>query len=200
MASGKTSVIRTRVYPEFARMSYLVYGLIISIAVFFVGALLAFAGRFLLAGEPIPPVTVPVEFYWSTLFLLGGSHFLFRSYRAIRLERQSQFRIWLLLSVVLATVFCVLQTIGMSSLLDQHWQGAASEARTPIALLLMVFLHIAHFGAGFLGLVYVTVLGFRGRYDHEFHNGVRLAAIYWRFLDIIWMIVLLLIIWLSVPA
>ncbi len=78
----------------------------------------------------------------------------------------------------------------MYELLNQHWQQANRTSGSIIAVLLMVFLHVFHFFAGLLGLAFVSVQAFRGRYDHEYHNGVRLAAIYWRFLDVIWVLLL----------
>lgn len=55
-------------------------------------------------------------------------------------------------------------------------------------LFVLVLLHILHFVAGMIGLSIVTVRGLKGRYDHEYHSGVRLCAVYWRFLDVVWVI------------
>ncbi|HEX6985289.1 MAG TPA: cytochrome c oxidase subunit 3 [Planctomycetaceae bacterium] len=50
----------------------------------------------------------------------------------------------------------------------------------------LILLHALHFIAGMVGLTVVTVRGLAGRYDHEYHGGVRLCAVYWRFLDVVW--------------
>jgi cytochrome c oxidase subunit III len=53
-------------------------------------------------------------------------------------------------------------------------------------LFLLILLHAVHFVAGMIGLTIVTYRGLAGRYDHEYHAGVRLCAVYWRFLDVVW--------------
>jgi cytochrome c oxidase subunit 3 len=41
---------------------------------------------------------------------------------------------------------------------------------------------------GIVALVATTVSAFRGKYDHENHAGVKHAAMYWHFLDIVWIV------------
>jgi len=185
-------VVKTRVYPEFAKVSFLVYGLIGTIAIFFVGAIIAYLSRYFFSDQPVGAVQVPRLLWINTGILLAGSHLLFRAYRAIRLERRKQFLTMLTTSLVFAVIFCVLQVLGLFDLLNQHFEQPVATMGSAAAMLFMAFLHIAHFLAGLIGLSYVTYQAYAGRYDHEFNNGVRLAAIYWRFLDIIWIVLLVL--------
>jgi len=53
-------------------------------------------------------------------------------------------------------------------------------------LFVLILLHALHFLAGMIALTAVTVRGLMGRYDHEYHGGVRMCALYWRFLDVVW--------------
>ncbi|MDQ3331760.1 MAG: cytochrome c oxidase subunit 3, partial [Planctomycetota bacterium] len=53
-------------------------------------------------------------------------------------------------------------------------------------LFVLILLHALHFVAGMIALTIVTRRGLAGRYDHEYHGGVRLCALYWRFLDVVW--------------
>lgn len=190
MSKPSSYPVKTRVYPEFAKTSFLVYGLIVSIGIFFVGAIVAYLGRFVFSSHPITPVTIPPILWLNTCLLLLGSHLLYRGYRAVRREQLRRFRRCLCASLTIAFLFCVLQSIGMYELLEQHWQQASRTSGSVAAVLLMVFLHVAHFFAGLLGLAFVTFQAFQGRYDHEYHNGVRLVALYWRFLDVVWLLLL----------
>jgi len=52
----------------------------------------------------------------------------------------------------------------------------------------LILLHACHFLAGMVALTVVTRRGLAGRYDHEYHAGVKLCARYWRFLDVVWII------------
>lgn len=36
----------------------------------------------------------------------------------------------------------------------------------------------------------VVLEAMRGRFDHEFYAGVKLCAVYWRFLDVVWLVML----------
>lgn len=66
------------------------------------------------------------------------------------------------------------------------------RSRVPVVLRLegllfiLILLHALHFVAGMAALTVVTRRGLRGRYDHEYHGGVRMCALYWRFLDVVW--------------
>lgn len=53
-------------------------------------------------------------------------------------------------------------------------------------LFVLILLHALHFVAGMIALTVVTRRGLAGRYDHEYHGGVRMCALYWRFLDVVW--------------
>lgn len=50
----------------------------------------------------------------------------------------------------------------------------------------LVGLHALHFLGGMFALSIVTWRGLHGRYDHEYHGGLYLCAVYWRFLDVVW--------------
>lgn len=188
---------RIRVYPDYAKTTFLVYVLIGSIAVFFLATFIAYASRYVLAGPVVGTASkLPHLLWWSTAVLFLGSHFLFRAYALVRREKQKPFRITLTVSFLLGGLFCVIQSIGIGQLTHEHWEQAGNQAGLIASVILMAFLHVAHFAAGYIALGYVLVQAYRGRYDHEYTNGVRLAAIYWRFLDLIWLCMLLLF-WLA---
>ncbi len=188
---------RIRFYPEYAKTTFLVYALIGSIAVFFLATFIAYAVRYVFAGPPVGTVPqLPRLLWWSTAILFLGSHFLFRAYALVRREKQKQFRIALTISFLLGGLFCIVQSIGIRQLTIEHWELAGNQAGLIASVILMAFLHVAHFVAGYIALGYVLIQACRGRYDHEYTSGVRLAAIYWRFLDLVWLCMLLLF-WLA---
>lgn len=190
---------RTPVYPESAKLTVLVYGLILSIAIFFGGMFIAYVVRFVGSGSEIPRQALPPVLWVSTVVLLTGSHLLRRAWKQVRRERQRPFRRYLLASLLLALIFCVLQTFGMAQLLRLHSRMAIESSAGTAAVYLMILLHMLHFVCGVIGLAFVTSQAYLGRYDHEYHNGVRLAAVYWRFLDVIWLLMLVLF-WCSGQA
>jgi heme/copper-type cytochrome/quinol oxidase subunit 3 len=60
------------------------------------------------------------------------------------------------------------------------------EARLEGLFFVLILLHALHFVAGMIALTIVTRRGLSGRYDHEYHAGVKLCARYWQFLDVVW--------------
>lgn len=60
------------------------------------------------------------------------------------------------------------------------------EIRLQGLFFVLILLHALHFVAGMIALTIVTRRGLAGRYDHEYHAGVKLCARYWRFLDVVW--------------
>lgn len=62
------------------------------------------------------------------------------------------------------------------------------ETRMEGLLFVLILLHGLHFIAGLVGLTIVTARALAGRYDHEYHGGVKLCAVYWRFMDVVWIV------------
>ena len=56
--------------------------------------------------------------------------------------------------------------------------------------LFLVIVHALHVIGGVAGLVFLLFGISRGAYDHERHFPVRFCALYWHFLDIVWIIML----------
>lgn len=64
--------------------------------------------------------------------------------------------------------------------------AAKGELRLEGLFFVLILLHAMHFVAGMSALTIVTRRGLAGRYDHEYHAGVKNCATYWRFLDVVW--------------
>ena len=62
----------------------------------------------------------------------------------------------------------------------------AGALRLEGLLFTLILVHALHFVAGMVALSIVTWRGLHGRYDHEYHAGVKLCAVYWRFMDVVW--------------
>lgn len=57
-----------------------------------------------------------------------------------------------------------------------------------LLILVLVVVHAAHLIGGLIPLAIVTYNAMRNRYDHEYHAGVTHLAMYWHFLDAVWMV------------
>ena len=135
------------------------------------------------------------KLFASTVVVLAASFAIHVAVRAVRRERQAKFRRWLWITNVLALLFLIVQTPAMIQLLGRDVGAgpdvlANSQPRdTRIWGLLFVFvlLHAAHVLGGLVYLATVTIKAYAGRYDHEHYVGVKHAALYWHFLDVVWL-------------
>jgi heme/copper-type cytochrome/quinol oxidase subunit 3 len=58
---------------------------------------------------------------------------------------------------------------------------------------LLTGLHALHVIGGMVLLGAVTAKAFAGRYSATYHPGVTYAAMYWHFLDVVWLVMFVLI-------
>lgn len=163
----------------------------------FAAAMLGFVIVRLQAENPGPGMSTPAvpagslhypSLLWlSTLFVIGVSIALSRAVHFLRLERQAQFRGWLAASLVLALAFLATQAPAMGVLLLEHQQLRRSGLFLYGLVFILVLLHALHVLGGMVALVRVAVRGRHGVYDHEHYLPVLHAAMYWHFLDLVWL-------------
>lgn len=150
------------------------------------------AGLALLNGRPAPTprLTLPAAFQFATFFLALGSWLVHRAVHFVRLERQPEFRLFLLLALATAALFTGIQSFG----LYQFTSGVAGSPDTQLNVHGFVFmftaLHALHFVIAQSVLLWVTLCAMVDRYDHEYYWGVTFAAWCWHVLGIVWVAIL----------
>jgi len=139
----------------------------------------------------------PRVFWLSTISLLTGSVAMERSSVFVSREQQTPFRTHLIVALISGTAFVALQIFGLWVLLrSQEPEFAVATSQTAVALgvkpyvFVAAFLHGMHFFLALLFMVYVTLNGFTGRYDHEYFWGVRVCAWFWHGLGVVWIMIL----------
>ncbi len=122
---------------------------------------------------------------------------------AIQHERLRNFRILMVVSLLLAVGFVAVQTPALATVLRNHNALAAQagpqnspgqvDPRSTAAALygavfVLVLIHALHVVGGIVALIVVVIRGLGSTYDHEHYLPVRHTAMYWHFLDIVWLI------------
>jgi cytochrome c oxidase subunit 3 len=157
----------------------------IGLWLFLVSDAFVFAGllvsRFYLFGGERPELNQFVGFI-VTAILLTSSFFMNRAEIAAGLGDQKRFLRSLLITLALGVVFLI-GVVGV------EWQIApfkASDSAMASMFYTMTGYHAFHVLTGviFLGIVYRN--GRRGRYTTERHWPVEAAAVYWHFIDMVW--------------
>ncbi len=134
------------------------------------------------AGMPRLPGTLWI----STVLILVSSVTMQAAVRAARAGRERALRAGMLLTTLLGVLFLVSQALNWFALVAAHLTAKANLYG--FTFYILTGLHAAHVVGGLIPLAVVTARAFRGRYSAEFHPGVEYCAIYWHFLDAVWVV------------
>jgi cytochrome c oxidase subunit 3/cytochrome o ubiquinol oxidase subunit 3 len=125
---------------------------------------------------------------FATICLLSSSLTIVLAERGFRQENTGGFRLWWLVTIVLALVF-----LGSTAL---EWQKLIFRDHLTISTNLfgttfysLVGLHASHVIVGLILLVLVWILSLRGRVTQAHGEHVEMLSWYWHFVDGIWVIV-----------
>jgi heme/copper-type cytochrome/quinol oxidase subunit 3 len=145
------------------------------------------------AAPALGSIAVPAGLWVSTAVMLASSFTIHLAVRAIQQERQAVFRRCLAATLALAAMFLVIQVPSLWELLNEHLAYRES-LRTDATLGLMpygmvfflIVIHALHLVGGLIPLGLVTHHAWQHRYDHESYGPVKYTAMYWHFLDVVW--------------
>ncbi len=134
---------------------------------------------------PLGEIQMPWGLWISTLVILASSVTMHLALQNIRRERQAKFRAMLIATLGLSILFCLIQIPAMGSLLANHFNADASNTILGL-IFFLILLHALHVVGGIIPLGVITYKAGQGRYDHEHYKPVKTVAMYWHFLDVIW--------------
>jgi cytochrome c oxidase subunit 3 len=145
---------------------------------FMFGGLLA--ARFYLWGNTRPELDQALGLIVTSVLLLS-SFFMNRAESAIAYDDRKTFLRSLLITAALGTLFLV-GVVGF------EWQGHLKPWDGVYGAILfgMTGLHALHVFSGVIIILLVWNRARRGGYSAERHWGVEACAIYWHFVDVIW--------------
>ena len=167
---------------------------IASLSVFFVSCTVLYAIyvwlRIAPAEEGIQPFFLPRAFLLTTVNMLAVSVLLHLAVEAVRRERQTDFTRYIVLSFVLSLVFFAIQGSALSWMVGQLMRPDASLKNLYGLTFFLVIVHALHVVGGVAGLTFLLFGIYRKKYDHERNFPVRFCALYWHFLDVVWLLML----------
>jgi cytochrome c oxidase subunit 3 len=144
-------------------------------------------------------IPLPIAFFYSS-FAIGLSSFsLHLANRSFTNEYYSQFFSWLLVTVVLAISFCLLQVNGWNNLVKA---GIKFQNIGGAFVYIITGLHLLHLFLGLFGLAWVLVDSYKNRrYVDGFILSLnpaktailKIVTIFWHFLGGLWLILFLLL-------
>lgn len=130
---------------------------------------------------------LPSAFYFSTIAILGCSITFHMAKKAIQKDDQSKTGLLLLTTLVLGISFIVLQFVGFGQIVENgyYFTGSASSITTTF-LYIVVIMHLLHLAGGMISLLIIIYNHFKQKYNSTQTLGIELGAMYWHFLDFLW--------------
>jgi len=151
----------------------------------FAVAYLFYIGKSLTGPYPAQVLEPPIL---ATICLLSSSTTIMLAERAFRREASGAFRLWWLITILLALVF-----LGWTAF---EWRRLIYEHNLTIATNLfgtsfysLVGLHATHVIAGLILLTLVFVLSLRGLVTKVYSEHIEMISWYWHFVDGVWVVV-----------
>jgi len=162
-------------------------GLIIAesaIFTIFVVAYLFYLGKSLAGPSPHQVLELPLV---NTFCLLSSSATITAAVRALGRGRVDLFRIWWVATIALGIYFLAGTAREWSRLLHQGLTISTNLFGTTFYSL--VGLHASHVVVGLLALTLVLAFALRGAVKTEHVERIEVLALYWHFVDAVWVVV-----------
>lgn len=166
--------------------------LLVATGILFASAVLVVIFIRIQAGEwPDGLPALPATLWASTAILVLSAITMHRALHLFRRGRSRSGSIALLWTAGLAVIFLVLQVVSWF-----QWTQAVEESGVLISthqlasstFLLLTGVHAAHVIGGLIPLIWICGYALLRGYSETNHVAVRDVAMYWHFLDVIWLV------------
>lgn len=166
---------------------------VVSLGMLFAGSIIAYVvTRSRQGGWPPPDAPdLPLGLWLSTAVMVVLSLVIHAAMRAARQNDQPVVKASVVAWALLAVVFLVVQII--------NWVNLIQLGLTPksgfygLMFFLLTALHAVHVVGGLIPLAFVFRHAMAGRYTPHESDGLRNCAIYWHFLDGVWIVMFLVV-------
>ena len=130
---------------------------------------------------------LPSAFIYSTIAILLSSFTFHLAKKAIKADNRKLTTNMLLATLILGVAFVVLQFKGFSQVVENGYFFTGSESNVTTSFLyIAVIVHLAHLFGGIISLLIVIYNHFKQKYNASQTLGIELSAMYWHFMDFIW--------------
>lgn len=155
----------------------------------FAAAYAYYIGKSLTGPYPKDVLTLPII---ATICLLSSSVTVVFAERAFERDNTGMFRVWWLITIVLALVFMTGTAREWHELITKHGLTISTNlfGATYYSL---VGLHASHVIVGLILLTLVLVLSLRGVVKHKHAEHLKMISWYWHFVDGVWVVVFTLV-------
>lgn len=133
-------------------------------------------------------VTLPTAFWISTAVIVFSSITLQMALRSFKQREMSKYRLLIGITLVLGSAFVLFQWLGFNELWAQQITLKGSGAGQ---FLYVIFgLHAIHVIGGIITLLVIFIKAFTGKVKLYSAVPTEVAAMYWHFVDLLWIYLL----------
>jgi cytochrome c oxidase subunit 3 len=130
---------------------------------------------------------MPSAFYVSTVLIILGSVTMHLAKKHIQKDQRAATTKMLWSTLLLGILFFVFQFLGYQQIIAQgfYFTGSASSITTTF-LYVVTLTHLLHLLGGIISLLVIIYNHFKQKYNASQTLGIELGAMYWHFLDLLW--------------
>jgi cytochrome c oxidase subunit 3 len=130
---------------------------------------------------------LPIPFYWSTAVIILCSLTFHLVKKAIQKDERTKTTVFLLTTLALGVLFVILQFKGFNEIIELGYNPTGpTQTITTTFLYFLAVLHLAHLAGGLISLLIIIYNHFKQKYNSSQTLGIELGAMYWHFLDFLW--------------
>ncbi|MEO1031890.1 MAG: cytochrome c oxidase subunit 3 [Bacteroidota bacterium] len=135
---------------------------------------------------------LPDAFLISVGIILLSSLTFILARRALQQNDRQKTTLWLLLTLVLGAVFIFSQFEGFRQIIETGYNFTGPTSNITMSYIyLIAILHIGHVIAGLICIIVVIYNHFKQKYNANNMLGLELAANFWHFVDLLWLVLFL---------
>jgi cytochrome c oxidase subunit 3 len=130
---------------------------------------------------------LPSSFFVSLVVIILCSFTMHFAKSAIKKDNRklTSYLLWATLALGLAFVY--FQFEGFTQLFENHLYPVGGTGSITISFLyVLVYAHLAHLSGGIISLLIIIYNHFKQKYNSSQFLGIELGAMYWHFLDFLW--------------
>lgn len=135
---------------------------------------------------------LPSAFYISVVVIMLSSLTLIMAKRALLKNKTTITSTGLLLTFGLGIAFIYFQFQGFGQIIEAGYNFTGPTSNVTMSFVYVIaILHIAHVIAGLICLLVVIFQHSRNKYNSKKMLGFELAAMFWHFIDVLWLVLFL---------
>lgn len=141
---------------------------------------------------------LPEAFLISLVVILLSSLTFVLARHALKRNNRQMTTVWLLVTLILGVVFVFNQFEGFSQIIAAGYNFTGPTSNITMSYIyLIAVVHIGHVVVGLICLIVVIYNHFKQKYNANNMLGLELAANFWHFVDLLWLVLFLFLYFFS---